>query len=124
MLTTTSVLIDTKGEKSMRFKLSGVGTAIGLLWIGIAAPLLVHQNAPGFDTQKLVKFHGTVTKVEWINPHTWIHVAVKALNGTVEEWRIEAGTPNTLLRRGFTKDSLKAGMEVLVDGYQSKDGSL
>jgi len=62
--------------------------------------------------------------MEWINPHAWIHIDVKKPDGTVDEWMIEAGTPNTLLRRGFTKDSLKAGTEVLVDGYQSKDGSL
>ncbi|PYR66046.1 MAG: hypothetical protein DMG20_13675, partial [Acidobacteria bacterium] len=73
---------------------------------------------------KPVKLRGTVTKMEWINPHTWIYLDVKKPDGTVEEWMVEAGTPNTLLRRGFTKDSLKAGTEVLVDGYQSKDGSL
>jgi hypothetical protein len=108
----------------MRFKLSEVGGAIGLLWIGIAAPLLGQQNATGFDTRKLVEFHGTVTKVEWINPHTWIHVAIKALNGTMEEWRIEAGTPNVLLRRGLTKESLSIGTEIIVDAYPLKNGLL
>ena len=62
--------------------------------------------------------------MEWINPHTWIYMDVKKDDGTVDEWMIEAGTPNTLLRRGFTRESLKAGTVVLVDGYQSKDGSL
>ena len=83
-----------------------------------------HALAAEFDAKKPVKLRGTVTKMEWINPHAWIHVDVKKPDGTVEEWMIEAGTPNTLLRRGFTKDSLKAGTEVVVDGYQSKDGSL
>jgi len=83
-----------------------------------------HAFAAEFDAKKPVKLKGTVTKMEWINPHAWIHIDVKKPDGTVDEWMIEAGTPNTLLRRGFTKDSLKAGTEVLVDGYQSKDGSL
>jgi hypothetical protein len=83
-----------------------------------------HAFAAEFDAKKPIKLRGTVTKMEWINPHAWIHIDVKKADGSVEEWMIEAGTPNTLLRRGFTKDSLKAGTEVLVDGYQSKDGSL
>ena len=62
--------------------------------------------------------------MEWINPHAWIHVAVKKPDGTVEAWMVEAGTPNTLLRRGLTKNSLLPGTEIRVDGYQSKDGSL
>ena len=83
-----------------------------------------HAFAAEFDAEKPVKFRGTVTKMEWINPHAWIHVDVKKADGSVDEWMIEAGTPNTLLRRGFTKDSLKPGTIVMVDGYQSKDGSL
>ncbi len=83
-----------------------------------------HAFAAEFDSTKPIKIRGTVTKMEWINPHAWIHVDVKKPDGTVDEWMIEAGTPNTLLRRGFTRDSLKEGTEVEVDGYQSKDGSL
>jgi hypothetical protein len=84
-----------------------------------------HAFAAEFDAKKPVKLRGTVTKMEWINPHAWIHIDVKkADNSGIDEWMIEAGTPNTLLRRGFTKDSLKVGTEILVDGYQSKDGSL
>jgi hypothetical protein len=83
-----------------------------------------HAFAAEFDAKKPIKIQGTVTKMEWINPHAWIHVDVKKPDGSVDEWMIEAGTPNTLLRRGFTRDSLKAGTEVIVDGYQSKDGSL
>jgi uncharacterized protein DUF6152 len=97
----------------------------GLLILAAAGPLLAHHAfASEFDAKKPVKFRGTVIKMEWINPHAWIHVAVKKPDGTVEEWMIEAGTPNTLLRRGLTKDSLKPGTEIMVDGYQSKDGSL
>ncbi|PYS41954.1 MAG: hypothetical protein DMG14_05630 [Acidobacteria bacterium] len=101
-------------------------TAAAVLFLVLAVrPAIAHHAfAAEFDAKKPVKIRGTVTKMEWINPHAWIHIDVKKPDGTVEEWMIEAGTPNTLLRRGFTKDSLKAGTEVVVDGYQSKDGSL
>jgi len=101
-------------------------SAVAVLFLALAVrPVLAHHAfAAEFDSKKPVKLQGTVTKMEWINPHAWIHIDVKKADGTVEEWMIEAGTPNTLLRRGFTKDSLKAGTVVVVDGYQSKDGSL
>src|ERR1700740_986354 len=83
-----------------------------------------HAFAAEFDSSKPVKFRGTVTKMLWVNPHAWIYVDVKKDDGTVEEWMIEAGTPNTLLRRGFTKESLQPGTEIVVDRYQAKDGSL
>jgi hypothetical protein len=70
-----------------------------------------------------VTFTGTVTKMLWVNPHAWIYVDVKKADGTTEEWAVEAGTPNTLLRRGFTKQSLLPGTVISVDGYQAKDGS-
>ena len=109
----------------MRTKLSVVIAVIGGLLLLAAAPAWAHHAfAAEFDSKKPVKFRGTVTKMEWINPHAWMHVSVKKPDGTVEEWMVETGTPNTLLRRGFTKDSLKPGTEVIVDGYQFKDGSL
>ena len=82
-----------------------------------------HAFGAEFDAKKPVKLRGVVTKMEWINPHAWMHIDVTGADGKVTSWMIEAGTPNTLFRRGFTKDSLKVGTEVLVDGYQSKDGS-
>jgi Family of unknown function (DUF6152) len=99
--------------------------AVVLLTILAGAPAWAHHAfAAEFDSKKPVKLRGTVTKMEWINPHAWIHVDVKKEDGTIDEWMVEAGTPNTLLRRGLTKDSLKSGTEIVVDGYQSKDGSL
>jgi hypothetical protein len=99
--------------------------AAGIVLELAGIPLVAHHAFNSeFDSKKPIKLRGTVTKMEWINPHAWIHVDVKKPDGSVEKWMIEAGTPNTLFRRGFTKNSLQAGTEVLIDGYQSKDGSL
>jgi hypothetical protein len=99
--------------------------ALLLLLVLPAIPVSAHHAfAAEFDSKKPIKLRGTVTKMEWINPHAWIHVDVKNADNVVEEWMVEAGSPNTLLRRGLTKDSLKIGTEILVEGYQSKDGSL
>jgi hypothetical protein len=95
----------------------------GLLVASVPA-IAHHAFAAEFDAKKPIKLKGTVTKMEWINPHAWVHIDVKKPDGTVESWMIEGGTPNTLLRRGFTKNSLLPGTEILVDGYQAKDGSL
>ena len=82
-----------------------------------------HSFAAEFDANKPIQLKGTVIRVEWINPHTWIHLAVKDAAGKTEEWMIEGGTPNTLLRRGLTKNSLPEGTEIVVDGYRAKNGS-
>ena len=83
-----------------------------------------HAFAAEFDATKPIKLQGTVTKVEWINPHAWIHIEVKRPDGATEQWMIEGGTPNTLFRRGVNKNSLPAGTVIIVDGYQAKDGTL
>ncbi len=80
-----------------------------------------HAFAAEFDSSKPIKLKGTVTMMEWINPHAWIHIDVKGEDGKVSPWMIEAAAPNSLLRRGFTKNSLPVGTEILVEGYQAKD---
>jgi hypothetical protein len=89
-----------------------------------AAPMWAHHAfAAEFDAQKPVKLKGTVAKVEFINPHSWIHMDVKDTDGKVTRWMVEGGSPNALFRRGVTKDALPQGTEISVDGYQAKDGS-
>ncbi len=83
-----------------------------------------HAFSAEFDANRPVKLRGAVTKVELVNPHAWIHIDVKMPNGTVEKWMVEGGTPNTLQRRGITRDTIKIGTEIVVDGFQSKDGSM
>ena len=106
----------------MRTKLAIVVAGIGLL-LRVEPVLAHHSFAAEFDAKRPVKLRGTITRMEWINPHAWIHIDVKGPDGKIVNWMIEAGTPNTLFRRGFTKDSLEPGTEILVDGYLSKDGS-
>ena len=89
------------------------------------APILGHHAFGGeFDPNKPVLLKGPVTKVEWVNPHAWIHLEVTKPDGTKEEWMVEGGTPNTLLRRGVTRESLKVGTQLVIDGYQARDHSL
>jgi len=89
-----------------------------------AVPVWAHHAFDAeFDAKKPVKFRGTVTKMEWINPHAWIHIEVKGDDGKVVNWMIEAAAPNALLRRGWTKTSLLAGTEIVVEGFQAKNGT-
>jgi hypothetical protein len=100
------------------------GLLTGALLLAAGAAVGAHHSfAAEFDANQPVQLRGTVVRVEWINPHTWIHMDVKKPDGAVERWMIEGGTPNTLLRRGIKKDSLPQGTEILVDGYKAKNGS-
>lgn len=80
-----------------------------------------HAFAAEFDADRPVLLKGKITRIEWINPHSWIHIAVNEPDGSVKKWMVEGGTPNTLIRNGLTRDSLKVGTEIIVRGYQSKD---
>lgn len=108
----------------MRTQLAVVLGGLGLLLAATAVSVSAHHAfAAEFDANKPVDFTGTLSRVEWVNPHVWIHVDVKKPDGTVEKWAVEGGTPNVLFRRGITKQSLQAGMVIVIDGYQAKDGS-
>jgi len=103
---------------AMQTKLKLAALGLGIVLMTTAAALSAHHAfAAEFDANKPVKFKGTLTKIEWTNPHTWIHVDVKMPDGTIENWAFEGGTPNNLLRRGFTRTMLQPGTEVVVDGY-------
>ena len=102
-----------------------VAAAMGALTaLLIAVPVFAHHAFQAeFDEKKPVHLAGKVTKMEWINPHAWIHIDVTDPDGKVTSWMIECGSPNIMLRRGFSKESLEFGSEIVVDGYRAKNGS-
>ena len=105
--------------RTLAVVVGGMGLILAATGVSLSAH---HSFAAEFDAKKPVHCKGTVTKMEWVNPHVWLHIDVKKPDGTVENWAFEAGTPNVLFRRGFTKQSLLPGTKVVVDGYQAKDG--
>jgi hypothetical protein len=97
----------------------------GVALLTAAKPVLAHHSfAAEFDAAQPITLNGTVTKMEWINPHAWIHLEVKKPDGKVENWEVETGNPSALIRRGFNKNSLPAGTEITVQGYRAKDGGM
>ena len=93
--------------------------------IGASSTLLAHHAfSAEFDANAPVTLKGPITKIEWINPHAWIHMESKAKDGKTEEWMVEGGTPNTLQRNGITRDSVSIGTVIVVSGYRAKDGRM
>lgn len=108
----------------MRTKFMSVVAGAGLLMAAASAPVFAHHSfAAEFDSDKPVSLDGEVVMMEWVNPHSWLHVDVTKEDGTVERWKVEGGAPSALLRRGWNRDSLPAGTKVKVEGFQAKDGS-
>lgn len=103
-----------------RFAATGIALAAASLLQPAAAH---HAFSAEFDAEQPVTLRGTITRMEWINPHTWMHIEVENEDGTKTAWMIEGGTPNTLLRRGFTRDNVKPGTVITVEGYRAKNGA-
>ena len=106
----------------MRVKVAVV-LAVGGLVLAAVPVVAHHAFSSEFDADRPIHLEGSVTKMEWINPHAWIHLRANKPDGTTEVWMVEGGTPNTLFRRGLTRDTLAVGTEIVVEGYQSKDGA-
>ena len=102
----------------------GVGAVVAALAIGAVAPVEAHHAfSAEFDANRPLQLRGTVSKTEWINPHSWIHVDVMGEDGDVDTWAVECGAPNSLMRRGLNKNSIPVGTELVIDGFGAKNGS-
>ena len=110
-------------NKEGMIRLQAVAVALGLLLAGVAPVNAHHAFGAEFDPNRPLILKGPVVRVEWVNPHTWIHLEVTDEAGNKEIWMVEGGTPNSLLRRGLKRDTIKIGQVVVVDGYQAKDRS-
>ena len=105
--------------------IAAAGLVLAFAVLAAPAPTVAHHAfSAEFDANMPVTLTGTVTRMEWVNPHAWIHIAVEKDDGTTEAWMVEGGAPNALLRRGFTKNSLPPGTVIMVEGYQAKDGAM
>ena len=111
-----------KEVNSMHTKALIAATAL-ILAVGAVPAMGHHAFAAEFDADSPVKLTGKVTRMEWINPHAWIHIEVTKEDGSIETWMVESGSPPSLFRRGFTKNSLLPGTEIVVEGFRAKDRS-
>ena len=103
----------------------GVVVSLCAAVLALAAPAPAHHAfSAEFDASRPIELQGTVTRMEWINPHSWITIDVARADGGIDTWEIEAGAPNAMFRRGFTRDSLPVGTEIVVNGYRAKDGGM
>jgi len=107
----------------MHSKLMSVVASAGMLLAAAVSVSAHHSFSAEFDGSKTVTLDGKVVMMEWVNPHSWLHIDVTKADGTVERWKIEGGSPSVLLRKGWNRDSLPAGLKVKVVGFQAKDGS-
>jgi hypothetical protein len=110
-------------ERQLRGRLRAAVAGALLLASLPGAAVAHHSFAAEFDADQPVTLRGTITRMEWINPHTWMHVDVKNEDGTTTAWMIEGGTPNTLFRRGFTREAVTPGTEITIEGYRAKNGA-
>ncbi len=109
-------------RKTLSVSIALAGLLLGMS-LAVSPVQAHHAFAAEYDGKKQVHLEGVVTQMEWINPHTWIHIDVTDADGKVTSWMIEGGSPNILLRRGFNKGSLEKGQKISIDGFQAKDGS-
>ena len=111
-----------RNQTRVMLKVGGAMVAVAGLVVAIGVPVGAHHAfGAEFDPNRPVVLRGPVVKVEWVNPHTWIHVEITNEDGSKQVWMVEGGTPNTLLRRGLTRETIPVGALIVVDGYQSKD---
>ena len=108
----------------MHSKLTRIVAIAGLLMATVVSVSAHHSLSAEFDSKKQVTLEGKVAMMEWVNPHSWLHIDVTKPDGTTERWKIEGGSPSVLFRKGWNRDSLPAGLKIKVVGFQAKDGSL
>ena len=106
-------------------RLTSVGVAAAIVFMAVSLRVSAHHSfAAEFSRDRPVTLEGEVLMMEWVNPHSWLHINVTREDGTVETWKIEGGSPSVLMRQGWTRDSLPAGTKIRVEGFGAKDGSL